>query len=395
MELIKQMLRNKYFIIGLFIPLLWQAVYFVIAIPAVKDADTEICNMKITIFNEDQSIGQQIAGQLGNTLPFKTETADDLEEALASLTDGDSNMVIYIGGDFTQKLLQGKAHITYYIDQEAPYMTKQVMENAAAGINGALNETIFANTLAELKQNSAAALGKLGLPANVLAMLSEKLINSFDALEYAPVESDIRKLNDAEGFARVILPLFIVLTYFIGCALMTILHAIAKKNLYAHFSRCRIFLASLATNIIVSMIVPWVVIGILGAFDITLSTGLFNTWLFLSLGFFTLLYMVQMFMDWLGIQGMGAAIIILFPLQFVSCGLIYSPEILPSLYTTASIYLPSTYFGEGMFRIFYGGGSPSPEFAVLSCMALIFVAIAALSLLKTFRKREIINSRNG
>jgi hypothetical protein len=58
----------------------------------------------------------------------------DLEYALEDMNDGYVNTVLYIAPDFSQKIQQGSAQITYYINQAAPGMTKQAMKKVALNI---------------------------------------------------------------------------------------------------------------------------------------------------------------------------------------------------------------------------------------------------------------------
>lgn len=382
MEILKKVLKNKIFWAGIFLPLIFQAVYFSIAIPAIQDGNTGINNLKIAIVNEDSVMGNQVAAQLGKSLPLKTEVTSDLAGSLDSMNNGDCSMVLHIAADFTAKVQQGNAQITYYINQAAPSMTKQLMERMALSINQTLNENAFNVIKNSLKQNSIAALGQAGLPDSLSAVIGANLSKAFDSLKYTSISSDIQKTNNAEGFIQTVFPFFAFLTYFVSCILVTVLHTLVFNKFEGGFSRRKIFLVRLITNIAAALIMPCIVIGIAAAFGIPFSQGTFTAWMLFSVGFFTLISLIQMFSIWFGIPGMGAGALILFPLQLVSSGLMYSREILPPFYSVISSYLPSTYFGDGMIKIFYGNLSVSKDVRILLLMSAIFIIISALSLLK-------------
>lgn len=371
--------------LGLFIPLIFQIVYLCIAIPAVKDGNSGIQNLKIAIVNEDQILGSQVAGQLSQILPFKTDVSSDLSGSLHSMDNGDYNMVIYIASDFAAKCQQGSGQISYYINQSAPSMTKQVMERTALSINQSLNEISFNEIKAAIKESSVAALGQAGLPAAAATAIGANLNQAFERLKYISISGDIQKVNNAEGFTQTVFPFFIFLIYFVGCLIMTGLQTGVLKSLRKEYSQYKILLSKLVINIAASLVVPCIVIGLAACFDIPFKLGLPATWLLLSVGFFTLLSVMQIFSDWFGIPGMGLAALILFPLQLLTSGLMYSQEILPTFYSTISNYLPATYFGDGMIKMFYGGPSISKDVWILLLVAAISIII---SLFTIFRKEK-------
>jgi uncharacterized phage infection (PIP) family protein YhgE len=385
MEIFKKLRKNKLFILGLLIPLIFQIVYLCVAIPAIKDGNSGIQNLKIAIVNEDPVLGSQVAAQLSKTLPFKTSLSSDLSGALDSLNNSEYNMVVYLAPDFTAKTQQGSGQISYYINQSAPSMTKQVMERTALSINETLNENSFNTIKNTLKQTSINALGQAGLPPAALTAISNNLNQAFDHLKYITINSDIQRVNNAEGFIQTVFPFFIFLIYFVGCLIMTGLHTVAFRSLRGQYSKGKLLASKLITNIVISLLIPWVVIGLAACFNIGFSLGLAASWLLLSVGFFTLLSLIQIFSDWFGIPGMGLAALIFFPLQLVTSGLMYSPEILPSFYSTVSSFLPASYFGDGMIKMFYGGTSISRDVWTLLLIAAVSIIISALSIFKRER----------
>ncbi len=384
MNICGKLFKNKWFWGGILVPVLFQLVYLCIAIPAIKDGNSRMSEFNIAIVNEDQLLGTEIAANLIQVLPFKTEASSDLNASLDAMNDGDFNMVIHITADFTASVQSGEARISYYINQAAPSMTKQVMEGAATSINQILNEQAFENIKEAIAANSTAALGQAGLPENVLSVISAQIGQAFDALQYINIEGDIRKVNESEGFAQGVLPFFIFLVYFVGCIIMSALHVLAYKPLNVEFSRWKILFSQFITNIIVSLAIPGVVIGIIAAFGIPFNLEIWVIWGLLSIGFFTLLYTIQAFTNWFGYEGL-AAVAILFPLQLVSSGLIYSKEILPAFYVTAADYLPATYFGNGLLKAFYGGSPVSQDIYILLIMAGVMLLLSSLSVLKKNR----------
>ncbi len=381
MSVIRTLFKNKLFLAGLLIPLVWQIVYFSIAIPAVNEGDTRIFDLKIDIVNEDAVMGSQIADQLGKTLPFKTEVSSELAQSLEDMDNGNCNMVIHIAGDFTARLQQGGAQIAYYINQAAPSMTKQLMEATAKSINQTLNESAF-NTIKEtIQKKSLASLSQSGLPEDTVTAIGNAFSQAFAALKASPIAADMQKVNDSEGFAKTALPLYIFLTYFIGSVIMTITHSLAFNSIAARYSKGELYLTGLVTNIIYSLIVPGIVISFAAGFDISFNQGLAAAWFLLSIGLFTFLSLFQMFSNWLGTIGTGVMVLLLFPLQLVSSGLIYAREILPAFYEVAGVYLPATYFGSGMLDVIYGP-SVSGNVGILLLMSAIFIAVSALALFK-------------
>jgi uncharacterized phage infection (PIP) family protein YhgE len=382
MGLLKTVLKNKLFWVGLLVPLVFQIIYFCISIPALKDGNSQIQNLKITIVNLDMGAGKSVAKKLSEVLPFRTETATDQSQALSDMDEGKTNMVIYIAEDFSASLQSGGARVQYFINQSTSGMTRQLMERTALSINQTLNEMAFTETKEAVAAGSVKALGQAGLPDGASKMIEAKLSQAFEALKYSSITGDVQKVNNAEGFIQTVFPFFIFLTYFVGCTIMTVLHSLVYKPLQSRYSRSRILLLKLAANILAALIIPSIVISLAAAFNIPFQTGVAQVWLLLSVGFLTLTYLVQMFSEWLGVPGLGLAVVIFFPLQLVTCGLMYSPEILPAFYTSISQFLPASYLGEGLIRMFYGGESLAGDVGPLLLMFGIFWVVTILTLLK-------------
>jgi uncharacterized phage infection (PIP) family protein YhgE len=383
MGILKTLFKNRLFLIGLLIPLVWQVVYFSIAVPSVNDTDTRMVNLKVVIVNEDPVMGSQIAAQLSQVLPFTTATEADVAKALEDMDKGESNMVIRIPAGFTAQLEeQGSAAITYYINQAVPSMTKQIMETAAGNINNVLNENVFNNIKTIIQQHAGEAVGQSGLPPAAVQQISSLLGKVFSGLKNMPVTGDVQKVNNAEGTVKTVLPLFIFLTFFIGGVIYAVTHSLAYKSISPQISKGKLFLTSLIINIVYSLIVPFIVASFAGGFNITFSEGIFIMWLLLSAGFFTFVSLFQMLFKWLGIIGTGAFVLILFPLQLISSGFMFPTEILPSFYRVVADYLPATYFSSGVLKATYGGASVSGDIWILLLMSAIFIVISAFALLK-------------
>jgi uncharacterized phage infection (PIP) family protein YhgE len=391
MKIFKKLKKNKLFMLGLLVPVLFQIIYLSIAIPAIKGGNDGITNLTIAVVNEDPLLGNEVSANLLSVLPFKTEKLSGLDDALDDMDNGGYNMVIYIPADFTLKTQQGAAQISYYINQAAPSMTKQVMESAAININQVLNESSFDAVKETLKQNSAVILGQITLPEDVLAQISGYINQAFDSINYTSITGDIRKVNNSDGFTQTVLPFFVFLIYFVSCILITILHLLTYKSLGGEFSNGKILASQLITNIIASLVIPGVVIGLLACFGIPFSLNIGLVWLLLSVGFFTFLYTIQAFTNWFDMPGM-LAVALLFPLQLVSSGLIYSKEILPAFYAAISDYLPATYFGSGTLKMFYGEISISSEIYMLLIIAAVMLTLSSLSV---FKKNKLESTITG
>jgi uncharacterized phage infection (PIP) family protein YhgE len=379
MDILRKVFQNKLFWAGLLIPLIFHAVFLSIVIPALKNGNTNIANMKVAVVNTDQTLGTSIAAVLIEKLPYKTDTATDLNASLDAMNDNQYNMVIYIPDNFTVLFQQGKAQITYYVNQTAPSMTKQAMEVTATKINQLLNENAFNSAKEIIKQNAATGLRSAGLSEQAAAAIKTNISQAFDSLNYNSIASDIQKVNNSDGFVQTVLPFLLFLIYFIGSILMTVVHKQVFNTFQSSFSKWKLFLVRLAVNVAAALIVPGIAIAVIAAFDIPFNINAGNVWLVLAAGFLTLTLMVQMFIDWFSTIGTGLAILILFPLQLVTSGLIFSREIMPAFYDSIRNILPSTYFGSGMLKMFYGGASISYDIGILMLMSGIFILIILAS----------------
>jgi len=378
MGIIRKVLRSRLFLVGLLVPLIFHTIFLSIVIPALKDGNTNIANLKVAVVNNDQTLGVSVAGKLIEKLPYKTETSTNLADSLEAMNDNEYNMVIHIPDNFTALCQQGEGDISYYINQTAPSMTKQAMEVTATRINQLLNEAAFASTKDVITQQIDAGLGSAGLPEQAVTALKNNISQALESLNYNSIAGDIRKVNNSDGFPQTVFPFLLFLIYFIGSILMTALHTQVFNALKNDYAKPKLFLVRLSVNIIASFIVPGIAVGLIEAFNIPFSIGTAGAWWVLTVGFFTLTLMVQMFCDWFGTIGMGVAVLFLFPLQLVTSGLIFSREILPAFYESVRNVLPSTYFGQGMLKMFYGGASISGDIGILLLMSGIFIIIMLL-----------------
>jgi uncharacterized phage infection (PIP) family protein YhgE len=79
----KRLMKNKFIPVGLVVPMVIQALFLFIFLPAVLNAEDRIERLTIALVNEDEEIGSTIASSLEENLPFGTDNKSNVEEALA------------------------------------------------------------------------------------------------------------------------------------------------------------------------------------------------------------------------------------------------------------------------------------------------------------------------
>lgn len=381
MKLLKVLLKSKLIWAAILVPMAFQTIFLYLVVPALVNEEDNISNIIIDVVNKDNDVGVDIVNEMEKNLPFTFIESDDLNGSLNRMDKGINEAVIFIPGGFTKLVEEGSAELTYYINQQAPSLTKEMIEGIAIQFNYALNEIAFEKNKEAVLQDMNTQLSEDDLSE----AMKEKMSKSFESLKYQYIELNVDRVHDSKGFIQAILPFFMILISFIAAVFMTAVQSIALKSLQEKRSKWALFSIRQGLNVFVSILIPIVMFSALSVFNIPYKTSIIYSWLTLSAGFFATVSLVQIFFYLFGTIGMAIGNIFVFPLQLVTSALMFPKEIFPPFYTCLRTILPSTYFGTGMLKVFYGGPYIINDFLVLLLMAMVFITVSACTV---FFKRE-------
>lgn len=180
---LKRLVQKKMFIAGILIPVVIQLVFLYIVVPALDKADDRISNMKVVIVNKDTDVGAEIASKLSKELPFKTDIQTDLDTALGGMENNKYSAIFYIPESFSEDIKEGNAKLTYYINQAAPSMKKQILDSAIKNVNEKVNENVFNTIKGKIQENMQTQLSNFRIPDSTVDAMKENIGKGIDTMK--------------------------------------------------------------------------------------------------------------------------------------------------------------------------------------------------------------------
>src|SRR5699024_9855957 len=309
MKALKSFFKIRETYVGIAAALAFQIIFFSVWLTAYDGVFERTDQLKVALVTEDARFGEVVSKAIEEKVPFDSVRVDDLDKAKTEMDERKWNMVIYISDAFTSDIESGNsAKITYLINQSNPSLSKQIISE--------VHEKSDINT----------------------------------------VKPEMIQTNEAEGFVATMIPLMVVLASFIGAMIMSQQLQFAAEKLRSQFGPWRLFLSRQVINVLFTVLLAILTLGIMMFFDIHIETSFQVAWVFQSLLFFSFLTLSQLFVILFGNPGMVFNIA-LTATQLVSAGAIVPRDMLPSFYQSIGNLLPATYGTNGYFSMIYGGGN--------------------------------------
>src|SRR5690625_1601413 len=318
--------------------------------------------------------------ELKENTPFQITKFEELYQAEQVLNERSINMIIHLPEKMTEHLQESEdARINYYINQSVPTITKQMMETAASKLNEQVNQQVrgMINTqMAETIPNIIAA----DFPSEEMEVMVVEIANQVVELvqentRITPVQANVIKMNDKEGFAITMVPLLIVLASYIGAMLISQHLQFSQAKLKSEYSRIALFIGRQFINIIVAIAISLLTVCLMYLFNIEFDHNLFLLWGFQAILMFSFLALSQVFVMLFGNLGMIFNIA-LTAIQLVSSGAIVPRELLSSFYQGLGAIMPATYGVNSYFSLIYGGGNFASD---LKYLCIIIGSLLILS----------------
>lgn len=359
--------------IGMITALMFQVIFSVIWMTGYNGVTDRVDQLKIAVVNEDQQMGQQIAGSLIQNSPFDVRLVDSIDEAKQQLNERELQMVVRVPADFSQKAAaaDGSASIQYFINESNPALIKSIMSGAAAQITAEVNRQAVAGGIRTV-------LGNMSMPAEQAAAAAQGLSQR--------VTTDIQSTNMVKGMNNQMVPMMMVLASYVGAMIMGMNFEQSSMAVSATVGRWRRFATRSIINVAAAVLVSLVGSTLLASFGGQMTQGFLHIWLFQLLFLLTFIFVSQMFLYMFGMAGMLFNIIAL-SAQLVTSGAIVPRELLSDFYIKLGDALPATYAVEGTMNILFGGPAATSD-ALALC--IIGVIAAAVSLLAVAVKRQAV-----
>lgn len=351
--------------IGMITALMFQVIFSVIWMTGYNGVTDRVEQLKIAVVNEDQQMGQQIAGSLIQNSPFDVRLVDSIDEAKQQLNERELQMVVRVPADFSQKAAaaDGSASIQYFINESNPALIKSIMSGAAAQITAEVNRQAVAGGIQTV-------LGNMSMPSEQAAAAAQGLSQR--------VTTDIQSTNTVKGMNNQMVPMMMVLASYVGAMIMGMNFEQSSMAVSATVGRWRRFGIRSIINVAAAVLVSLVGSSLLASFGGQMTQGFLHIWLFQLLFLLTFIFVSQMFLYMFGMAGMLFNIIAL-SAQLVTSGAIVPRELLSEFYIKLGDALPATYAVEGTMNILFGGPAATSDALALSIIAIIAVAVSALA----------------
>lgn len=353
--------------VGIITAFMFQIIFSVIWMTGYDGVTDRTDQLRIAIVNEDAVMGEAIAANLLEKLPFDMVQSESLEAARTELDERELQMVVHIPSDFSQKAADaaGTGSIDYYINESNPALIKSIMSGAATQITAEVN-----------KQAVAMGVQKTLAGANV----PEEQAAAASASLSERVTANVQSTNVVEGMNNQMVPMMMVLASYVGAMIMGMNLEQSSMAIAGSTSKWSRFAARSVINIAAAALVSLVGSTLLVSLGGQVEQGFLHLWGFQLLFLLVFMFVSQAFLYLFGMAGMLFNIILL-SAQLVSSGAIVPRELLSDFYTGLGAALPATYAVDGNMNILFGGPGVGSDALMLGVIGAAAIAISAAAVL--------------
>lgn len=381
MKVFKDFFKQKETLLGISAAIAFQLIFVTVWLTGYDGVDERTDQFTIGIVNEDTVLGEKIADELEDKAPFHVTRYEGLSQAKETLDEKRMNMLIHLPANMTEKLqADDQTRIDYYINQSVPTLTKQMMETAANQLNEQVNHQVRETTRAQLIETIPQTISAESPNEEVEAIVEQAAKQAIQFMQEStpmtPMQANVIKTNDKQGFSVTMVPLLIVLASYIGAMLISQHLQFSEAKLKNKYNRSLLFIGRQIINILMAVLISLLTVCLMYLFHIEMNHSFLILWGFQSILLFSFLALSQVFVMWFGNLGMIFNIA-LTATQLVSSGAIVPRELLSAFYQNLGHILPATYGVSGYFSLIYGGGNLSADVKYLCLLiaALLVVAV--------------------
>ncbi|WP_214627978.1 YhgE/Pip domain-containing protein [Paenibacillus agaridevorans] len=366
--------------VGIITAFMFQIIFSVIWMTGYDGVTDRVDGLTIAIVSEDASgMGEAIAGNLADRLPFTVVRPESVEAAKKQLHDRELQMVVHIPADFAGQAASpdGQAKIGFLINESNPALIKSMMSGAAETITAEVNQQAVAMGI-------KGTLTGMNMPEEQAAAVSGGLSER--------VVSDVQSVNPVQGMNNQMVPMMMVLASYVGAMIMGMNLEQSSMAIASATGRWSRFGARSLINVISAAAVSLVGASLLAALGGQIQEGFLHLWGFQFIFLLTFMFVSQMFLYVFGMAGMLFNIMLL-SVQLVSSGAMVPRELLSDFYTGLSKLLPATYAVDGNMNILFGGPGVGGDLAallVITAFAIVGSAAAVVFKTKTARQPQAV-----
>ncbi|MEI3612715.1 YhgE/Pip domain-containing protein [Pseudogracilibacillus sp. SO30301A] len=380
MKVLQSFLKEKETLLGIAAAIAFQLIFVIVWLTGYDGVYDRTDQFSIGIVNNDSELGEEIVTELNDRDLFQITVYEKLSEAKEELDERNVNMLIHLPDNMMEQLQNSETvSINYFINQSAPTLTKQMMETAANTLNNELNQQVRENINAQIADKIPPLIAAEAPNEEMEAIIREVASQVVDLVQentqVNPLNANIEKTNDKEGFAITMVPLLIVLASYISAMLISQYLQITNGKLKQAHGRFSLFFGRQIINILLALGISLLTVCLMYLFNIDLDYSFISLWGFQAILLFSFLAISQLFVMLFGNPGMIFNIA-LTATQLVSSGAIVPRELLPSFYFELGKLLPATYGVNSYFSLIYGGGNLGSDLKHLTIIIGVLLALA-------------------
>lgn len=380
MKLLKGFFTQKETLIGISAAIAFQLIFVIVWLTGYDGVYERTDQFKVGIVNDDSMLGKKVTNKMKDNDLFQVSMFEELPQAKRELDDRSIHMLIHLPSKFSERLQSNEnARIDYYINQSVPTLTKQMMETAANKLNNQVNQQASETINIQLAENIPQMIAAESTNEEIVEKVASQAVKMMQENSHiAPVQANVMKTNDKEGFAVTMVPLLIVLASYIGAMLISQHLQFSEAKLKNEYNKSSLFIGRQFINILVAIVISLLTVCLMYLFNIKIDHNFFISWGFQAILMFSFLALSQIFVMLFGNLGMIFNIA-LTAIQLVSSGAIVPRELLSSFYQGLGSILPATYGVNGYFSLIFGGGNLASDMKYLWMIigALLIIAVGS------------------
>ena len=225
----KQFMKHQGFGASVFMGIFYAVMMLVIFLVGYSALPGNMDELKIAIVNDDKGAsGEQIAAQLGESLPFEIQDNYSNEKALQKLEDNKLALVIHIPENFTENAQKGEsAQIDFTVNEASATMVSSSMNSIVSEINKQLSASFSTQT-------AQGILMSMNVPEEQAAAMAAQIENAY-------VGNYIITNDIPDGMHNNMLPMFLTMACYVGAMIAAMQLVQAYKQNRGKASRFKLF----------------------------------------------------------------------------------------------------------------------------------------------------------
>lgn len=370
----KQFMKHQGFGASVFMGVFYAVAMLLIFLIGYSALPGNMDELKIAIVNDDvgQS-GEQIAAQLGDSLPFVIETDYSNKKALEKLEANELALVIHIPENFTENAQKGEsAQIDFTVNEASATMVSSSMASIVKEINAQLSASFSTQT-------AQGILMSMNVPEEQAATMAQQIENAY--IGNYVITNDV-----PDGMHNNMLPMFLTMACYVGAMIAAMQLVQAYKHNRGKASRFKLFgYVQLSAVIIavISSIFALLITYLINDLDTNIMLELFGQQVLLYMAAFNV---CAIFTFLIGEAGMILNIPVLLS-QTIANGATMPREMMYSYFDVVSYITPMYHSVQSYYAVMFGSTDQTPFIVGLLLVGLGAILIN-LIIVTLLHKRE-------